>query len=340
MGKHITPDSLLQHLPRIFLSKIRSAGQSISNMPKERSINPAAAQRKADKKKEIAKSRRTQETQRNEKLARRNPERLQRQVDELKELEANGSLRPKDKENLAQLEKDLKGVRRAREALGVKDEPRRDRDGARNGRQDVRQEQRERRQHLGKRRRDDEVDADGSDTDPEVRSIPMPRDTPPPIPRQVFRDPQVGPGGQRVPHGLPSKPVSSAPPPKLTYGAAPQVKDLKKEAVRFMPSVVSQQRNRVKGQGRLLEPEELDKLEKGGYAAAQKAADEAALEARFEQVSAEIRAERADVDPDDELARLEQEIGDIYPEEAEKLGAGTDTGIRNVQMEEVEDDGD
>ncbi|KAF2773415.1 hypothetical protein EJ03DRAFT_242600, partial [Teratosphaeria nubilosa] len=231
-------------------------------MPKERGFNPAQAQRKADKQKEIAKSRKQQQAQRNEKLARRNPERLQRQVDELKELESRGVLRPKDRETLAQLEKDLRGVRRAREALGAAAPKFAER------RHNPRQDQRDRRQqhnNLGKRRRDEE-DA-GSDTDPEVRSIPMPRDTPPHFPRQPrenFTDPQVGPDGKRMPHALPSKPAPAA---QITYSSAPQIRDLKKEAVKFMPSVVSQQRNRVKGQGRLLEPEELDKLEQSGYAA-------------------------------------------------------------------------
>jgi hypothetical protein len=307
-------------------------------MAKERSINPAAAQRKADKKKEIAKSRRTQETQRNEKLARRNPERLQRQVDELKELEAHGSLRPKDKETLAQLEKDLKGVRRAREALGVKDEPRRD--GRWNGQSDARQEQRDRRQHLGKRRREDEH-KDGSDTDPEVRAIPMPRDTPPPIPREPFHDPRIDANGQRVPHALPSKPASTAPVPTLIYGAAPQIRDLKKEAVKFMPSVVSQQRSRVKGQGRLLEPEELDKLEKSGYMAAKKAASEAGREARLEQASVLAMAEADGVDLDDELNKFEREMSNIYPTEAEQIVvSNAGDGTRKVQLEEIEDEGD
>ena len=85
-------------------------------MPKDgRTINPAQAQRKADKQKEIAKSRKVQQTQRNEKLVKRNPERLQRQIDELKEVETRGGLKAKDKETLTGLERDLRGVRKARE---------------------------------------------------------------------------------------------------------------------------------------------------------------------------------------------------------------------------------
>ncbi len=317
-----------------------------TTMPKD--INPVAAQRKADKQKEIAKSRKVQQGQRNEKLARRNPERLQRQVDELKELEARGALRPKDKETLGQLERDLRGVRKAREVLGVKDEgPRRDgrggpgaggeRDRRSDVRGDVRQEQRDRRQQLGKRRRDEEDAMDsGGDTDPEVRSIPMPRDTPPYVPRQTPR--QSGADGPRQPHGLPAKPVFEA--PQTVYSSAPQLRDLKKEAVRFMPAVVSQQRNRLKGQaGRLLEPEEVEKLEKSGYVAAPKTAEGAALEAKAALASGEAGSEGApmsgleDRGLDEEARRFEEELAGIEAEGAEKVSG------KRVQVEEVEDDG-
>ncbi|KAK1824426.1 hypothetical protein LTR12_001018 [Friedmanniomyces endolithicus] len=299
-------------------------------MPKD--INPVAAQRKADKQKEIAKSRKVQQGQRNEKLARRNPERLQRQVDELKELEARGALRPKDKETLGQLERDLKGVRKAREVLGVKDEgPRRDgrggpgaggeRDRRSDVRGDVRQEQRDRRQQLGKRRRDEEDAMDsGGDTDPET-------------PRQSGAD------GPRQPHGLPAKPVFEA--PQTVYSSAPQLRDLKKEAVRFMPAVVSQQRNRLKGQaGRLLEPEEVEKLEQSGYVAAPKAAEEAAVEVKSEPVSGEVTRGGTltavgmdDRALDEEARRFEEEMAKMEAEGTEEVRG------RGVQIEEVEDDG-
>ncbi|KAK0947556.1 hypothetical protein LTR48_005866 [Friedmanniomyces endolithicus] len=299
-------------------------------MPKD--INPVAAQRKADKQKEIAKSRKVQQGQRNEKLARRNPERLQRQVDELKELEARGALRPKDKETLGQLERDLRGVRKAREVLGVKDEgPRRDgrggpgaggeRDRRSDVRGDVRQEQRDRRQQLGKRRRDEEDAMDsGGDTDPET-------------PRQSGAD------GPRQPHGLPAKPVFEA--PQTVYSSAPQLRDLKKEAVRFMPAVVSQQRNRLKGQaGRLLEPEEVEKLEQSGYVAAPKAAEEAAVEVKSEPVSGEVTRGGTltavgmdDRALDEEARRFEEEMAKMEAEGTEEVRG------RGVQIEEVEDDG-
>nr|POE79683.1 protein saf1 [Quercus suber] len=301
-----------------------------STMPKERTVNPAQAQRKADKQKEIAKSRKQQQSQRNEKLARRNPERLQRQIDELKELEGRNALRPKDKETLSQLERDLKGIRRAREALGdaaPKFASHGQKDGRDNG---ARQEQMERRQQLGKRSRDNGHDDGESDTDPEVRGIPMPRDTPPPIPRQPFRDPQIGPDGQRVPHGLPAKPVAAAP-AQTVYSSAPQLRDLKKEAVRFMPSVVAQQKNRVKGQGRLLEPEEVDRLEKAGYMDAKNASEEASRESRHAQIAANLEAQGEDADLDEEMRKFENELGDIYSGPGERTAKG-------VQMEEVEDE--
>lgn len=299
-------------------------------MPKERSVNPAQAQRKADKQKEIAKSRKQQQGQRNEKLARRNPERLQRQIHDLKELETRGTLRPKDKETLSQLERDLKGVRRARETLGdsapkFSSNENRDRGGV-----DVRQEQRERRQLLGKRARGEDRGDGESDTDPEVRSIPMPRDTPPPIPRQPLRDPQIGSDGRRMPHALPARPEAPAP-PQTIYSSAPQLRDLKKEAVRFMPSVVAQQKNRVKGQGRLLEPEEAERLEKAGYMDAKKAADVAEMEAGHEQIVANVKAQGEDLELDAEMRQFESEMGQI--------DAGPGEGpSKHVQMEEVGDE--
>ena len=303
-------------------------------MPKERNFNPAAQQRKADKQKEIAKNKKQIQSQRNEKLARKNPERVQRQIDELKELEQRGSLRPKDQETLKQLERDVKGIKRAREALGdaaPKFPERRDRreDGPRNSRAE--QMQRRQNQHLGKRRRDEE-DAESSDTDPEVRSVPMPRDTPPPIPRQPrHNDPHVGANGQRRPHALPAKP---APPAQTVYSSAPQVRDLKKEAVKFMPTVVAAQKKRMKGDGRLMEPEELDRLEQASYRDARKAAQEADKEAEYRQDVAVTKTEAVnDVDMEEEARRFEQEINEIYSAEA-------GDGPRPVHMEEVDDDGD
>lgn len=286
-----------------------------------------------------------------EKLARRNPDRLQKQVDELKEADGRGGLRPKDKENLVQLEKDLKAVLRAREALGdsaptFPSHQRREGGDVRHERRDrgnPRQEQEQRRNHLGKRRRNEEhaqqEPESDSDTDPEVRDIPMPRDTPPPVPRKDHRrgpfvDPQIGPDGQRQPHALPTKP-EPLPPAQVVYSSAPQLRDLKKEATRFVPAAVSQQKRRVKGEGRLLEPEEIEKLEKAGYYAAQKAAGAAGQEASHEQASVATQAQaKPDVDMDEEMRKFEAEMAATFSEEAQP------TRRAHVQLEEVEDDGD
>ncbi|KXT08465.1 hypothetical protein AC579_6326 [Pseudocercospora musae] len=303
-------------------------------MAKEKSSNPVTAQRKADKKKEINKSKRNVQEQRNEKLARQNPERLQKQIDGLKELQTRGVLRPKDKETLTRLERDVRGIRRAREALGDK-APQLPSHERREG-NDARQEQRERRQNLGKRRRDSEHAHDsGSDTDSQVRNIPMPRDTPPPIPREKVTDPQRGPDGQRVPHALPSKPAASpAAPPQLVYSSAPQLRDLRKEAVKFVPAAVRAKQKQVKGEGRLLEPEEIDSLERAGYYAANKGAQAAGEELRHpEAQAAEKVAAGEDVDMDD-VSKLQQELTSIYPEEEQSVPR------RQVVVEEVDDEGD
>ncbi|KAL9106087.1 MAG: hypothetical protein Q9227_008832 [Pyrenula ochraceoflavens] len=242
---------------------------------KEKSVNPATAHLKAQKSRQLKKGRAEALTRRNEKLARRNPERLQRQIDDLKALEANGSIKPREKEILAELERDVKAIRKARENLGDKAPSfgggsRGPRDGS-----DRRGGETGKNQHLGKRNRDgsfksrqhsarDASTSSGSETDESVRRIPMPRDTPPPIPRPRRRSRSPPPAGNSS-HPLPSKPPSTAP-AQTTYSSAPQIRDLKKEAVsRFVPAAVRQKTEAVRGQGKLVEPEEMDRLEKSGY---------------------------------------------------------------------------
>lgn len=151
---------------------------------------------------------------------------------------------------------------------------------------------------LGKRRRDDDdASSSGSDVPEEVKRIPMPRDTPPPIPKEVLdewyskrrarhaaqatnanREPltegkerDLGQGQrQRQEPVAPVAPVEA----KTVYEAKPVVRDLKKEAVSaFMPTVVRMKIDKVKGQGGLLEPEEADQLEREGYLKAVSAVD-------------------------------------------------------------------
>ena len=236
---------------------------------KERSINPAAAHRKQEKQKSLKKGKAEALARRNEKLARRNPDRLQRQINDFKAMEESGQqLRPRDKEVLEALERDLRAVLKAREALG--DKAPSFSGGGRGGDHGPRRDGRD--GVLGKRRRDrgsgEHFDqSDSSETDEEVRRIPMPRDTPPPIPRQhARRRGDVQESERRGPHALPSKPpVVEA---KTVYEAKPEIRDLRQEAVnKFIPAAVRMKQDSIRGQGKLLEPEEMDKLEKAGYTA-------------------------------------------------------------------------
>lgn len=282
---------------------------------KDRSMNPAAAQRKLDKQKNLKKSKAEALARRNEKLARRNPERIQRQIDDLKSIEETGQqLRPRDKELLEALQRDLRAVQKAREALGDKapkfegSGPRRDGAGV-----------------LGKRRRDGQGhgghggrvgqdESDGSETDEEVRRIPMPRDTPPPIPRQHQKR-RDGDSGPRGPHALPAKPPVTE--SKTVYEAKPEIKDLRQEAInKFIPAAVRAKQESIRGQGKLLEPEEMDRLEKAGY----NAGPGQTVDDGTHQQGGE------DEDDDDTQRRLQEEERRFNQE------------LRSVQIEEVEDE--
>ncbi|MCJ1434232.1 hypothetical protein MMC27_003599 [Xylographa pallens] len=309
-------------------------------MPKDRekSINPAAAQRKADKQKALKKSKAAVTAQRTERLAHRNPERLQRQIDDLKALEADaGKLSARDKKALEELERDVARVRKAKEVVGDKGPPprpngdRSSRGGARGGRGGI----------LGKRGRDWDRDrqSEASDTDESVRNIPMPRDTPPPIPsyrvRQREHTVQHGGGsgtnansiplgegrggGEREPHALPERLPEVKVQAQTVYEAKPAVRDLRKEAVsRFVPTVVQKKLHAKKGAvgGRLLEEEEVERLEKEGYGTVESLGK--IVERRSEPVvKPEGRANNAALDEEEE--RFEREM-------------------RSVQLEEVRDE--
>ncbi|KAL6250011.1 hypothetical protein RBB50_002312 [Rhinocladiella similis] len=305
---------------------------------KERSINPAQQQRKLEKAKQLKKSRAELQAKRNEKLARRNPDRIQRQIDDLKALEAAGEIKPREKAILDDLERDLKAVRKAREALGqnapqyTSHSKRRDDEGS---------------NILGKRRHDGERkhfkprrDSSGSDTDDSVRRIPMPEDTPPPIPREFRRNfrKEEEPDTQ-----LPSKP---APAPKTTYESAPQIRDLKKEAVkRFVPDVVRKKQEAARGgpTGHLVEPEEMDRLEAEGYLRTSSnpgqtgtqdeqegPSDTRNLAEEEERFLRELEMQDAGRDDDEQVATVSaqrgQPVGEPLPPR------------RHVEMEEVEDE--
>jgi hypothetical protein len=234
-----------------------------------------------------------QQARRNEKLAHKNPDRLQKQLDDLKALQASGGkLTAHEQRVIEELERDVKAVRKAREALGDKAPPLRGgfgggdrggRDGGRGG------------GVLGKRRRDWEHESDESDVPEDVKAIPMPRDTPPPIPKDVLdkwyqkRRELAGHGARHgqgtsannVPlggtdrtrqaahlDGIPERPAVPIAPAQTVYEAKPVIRDLRKEAISaFMPAAVRAKMEKSKGLGGLVEPEEADRLEKEGYLA-------------------------------------------------------------------------
>lgn len=152
---------------------------------------------------------------------------------------------------------------------------------------------------LGKRRRDSESEGD-SDIPEDVKRIPMPRDTPPPFPKEVLdkwyqarRDRWARDHPEQASTNANSTPLASNErsagfqerrrsqarqddeggserdkvqvEAKTVYESAPVVRDLRKEAVAFVPAVVRKKLEKGKGVGGLLEPEEADKLEKEGY---------------------------------------------------------------------------
>lgn len=276
-------------------------------MPKDRekkTLNPATAHLKSEKARALKKGKAAVSAQRTDRLASRNPFRLERQIADLKALAADGGLGARDKKQLEELERQLGMVRKAREKVGDnrvshsagrEEGSSRGRDGAGRGREGY--------AGLGKRTRGDGrregSSSDGTETDESVRAIPMPRDTPPPIPHAHPQRHDRGRGGAYIPRGPsttgnantvplgsrpfphhtssttslppPPHPSSTAPPSsttaKTTYEAQPAIRDLRKEAVRaFVPAVVARKVMAAKGVGgRLLEEEEVGRLEGGGY---------------------------------------------------------------------------
>lgn len=240
--------------------------------------------------------------QRTERFANRNPRRLESQISDLQSLKESqgGKLSTRDQKQLDELERDVARVKKARETLGDKapqfGQGRGGHEGSR-GRGDSTNGQRRGGRGgyggLGKRNRDEADESE--ETDEDVRNIPWPRDTPPPIPRQRNDRPQalstnanmepLGPGRERPDRteeteetqkpdtSLPARPdtgLPAKPAIRTTYESAPQVRDLRKEATaRFVPAAVKRKIDATKGVGgRLLEEEEFEKLEKEGYGSA------------------------------------------------------------------------
>ncbi|KAJ6780799.1 hypothetical protein PWT90_04565 [Aphanocladium album] len=257
-------------------------------MPKEKGYNPVAAQRKADKAKAIKKGKSEAQERRNERLAKKNPDQLQKQIDDLKKItEGGGKLSRHEEQVLEGLEKEIKSVRKAREALGDKAPTfgrgwTRDVDGNRGG-------------VLGKRRRGSHgASSSDEDVPDDVKIIPMPRDTPPPIPKEVLdawyakrraqrsaeQAARSGGGTDKAADAQgdakKQKPVVES---RTVYEAAPVTRNLQKEAVAaFVPSAVRSKLTKGSGQGGLMEPEEADALEKQGYLAASSNRDQSQAE--------------------------------------------------------------
>ena len=318
-------------------------------MPKEKNYNPVQEAKKAEKQKQIKKQKANVQAQRNEKLARRNPNRIQRDIDGFKELEKSGNLRPHERQRLQELEKDLAAVNKARVALGdkapqFKPERRIDDDQGHAGR-GGRGEQGDRAGRggiLGKRTRDGQrKEDDSSDTDADVQGIPMPRDTPPPIP------PRHRQSLSHTEEETPSEPKK----PTLVYEAAPEVRNLLKEATKFMPTSVAQKMKLAKGEGRLLEPEEFDKLQEEGYMVAGTKNDDAgktkAAEGNEELedfLKTHNTTARDDMEHAVEAAVQEAEYEMMAAEARGEIRGISDEAaiaekkLRHVEIEEVEDE--
>ncbi|KAI9721314.1 MAG: hypothetical protein M1812_002476 [Candelaria pacifica] len=295
------------------------------------SINPAQAQRKLEKQKALKKGKAEVAARRNERLAHRNPDRLVRQIEELKSLETSGQpLKHRDRKVLEGLEKDVQAVRKAREALGDR-APQFNR-----GEKTDRGEEARGRGNgkLGKRKREGTLKSSGSDTDEDVRMIPMPRDTPPPLPPLLSRHGHeknanftplgVNKDASRF-HPLTDEPRSVVETPTQTvYEAAPAVRDLRREAINaFVPNAVRMKIQQRQGQGRLLEPAELDDLEREGYRTAKmelsEGNDSPTADSPFPGVTNGVDNGMGPLDEENEL--LDREVRGVEIEELEDNGS-------------------
>ena len=302
--------------------------------------------------------------QRAERLVYRNPDRLQRQVDDLKALEqsSGGKLSARDRKQLEELERDIGRVRKAREAAKSKGIDLRgpgsdNRDGGRRG--SKRDDRRDGRGSiLGKRQRETN-EPESSETDEDVRNIPMPRDTPPPIPTQRFRhtpgertNPNLEPlgegrvGGEREFHVLPAKPEPPLVIAQTVYEAKPAVGDLRREAVsKFVPAIVQQKLKAKRGYapGKLLEEDEMEKLEREGYGAPIKK-DNVKRELgdeldRKDEEQRKLMQEEENFERELRMAQMEEDAG--VQKESRLLSLQEDLGLirfgKPVALEEVSD---
>ena len=208
---------------------------------------------------------------------------------------------------------------------------------------------------LGKRSRE-ERESSGGETDESVRKIPWPRDTPPPIPRHRRDDrPRHSTNANSEPLGagrrlqnregaeaeVPDTALPAKPAPKTTYESKPVIRDLRKEATaRFVPNAVKRKIDATKGVGgKLLEEEEVEKLEHEGYGAGGRHLGDD-LEGKGLVFNAAPEVGGTDAEDERERKRLEEEE-ERFRREMEMVEADEEkgrAGRKGVMMEEVSDE--
>lgn len=295
---------------------------------KDRTLNPAAQQRRLEKQKAVKKGKAAVAAQRTERLATRNPSRLEAQIASLQSQRdaQGGKLKPREQKQLEDLERDVARIKKARESVGAPAFVKRETDDRGQGRWNGGRGG----SSLGKRRRDGtQGTSDESETtDEEVRRIPWPRDTPPPIPRQARRSDlgatehrENDKTGSEADASKPDTALPARPPAPLrtTYESKAQIRDLQKEATeKFMPSVVKRKIDAVKGRGGLIEEEDLRRLEGEGYVVGGKGGSGAAVEIQDSRKEKETWREQKSETPDEEaLQRLRDEEAAFEREIAE-----------------------
>ena len=111
---------------------------------------------------------------------------------------------------------------------------------------------------------------------------------------------------------------------KTTYESAPQVRDLRREAVaRFVPDVVRKKQEVVRGSGGLVEPEVLDRLEREGYVQGASITKQRILQI---EANPESSPSITGINADSEAKRLAEEEERFHRE------------LRHVQIEEISDE--
>ncbi|KAK9465698.1 hypothetical protein V1512DRAFT_271896 [Lipomyces arxii] len=95
-------------------------------MPRDKGINPAQAQHKKDKANAIKKSKAEKAQRMTEKLSKRNPDRVARQIETLKGLEQEGRLQGPDRKLLTDLEKQLLLINKAKDKVNAPSGSRKD----------------------------------------------------------------------------------------------------------------------------------------------------------------------------------------------------------------------